>query len=174
VAAIGVLGVLLEGPGRGVDGIHLVQGPVVLREDHDVRLIGAVDPEIVKAARAEPPIGRHRAGRVHAGQGAALDQGDQLVGDVGLVERAGHGPRAGDPRVDQRVTIFIEERIASGTDAKGRPLRRGDRPELSVGRARYGTSVGAKRRLVVRIDLAVIQREQEVGAIEEPLVRQRR
>ena len=49
---------------------------------------------------------------VDAGEGAALDQRDQLVGDVGLRGGARGGARAVDARVDLRVAVLVQQRVA--------------------------------------------------------------
>ena len=129
-------GVLLERAGRGVARVHLIERPVVLREHHHVRLVRAVGAKVVEAPRPQVAVRRHRAGDVDAGERAALNQRDQLVGDVGLGGGAGGGARPVDARVELRVSVLVQDRVAGGVEPVGRALGGDHRAELAVRRFR--------------------------------------
>src|SRR5205085_7542271 len=65
-------------------------------------------------------------------------------------------------RVDLRVAVFVQNRVAVRVEA-GRRARGGDR----------GGELAVERDLFVRVDLAVVEREQDVGAVDEAAVGQR-
>ena len=165
VARVGA-GVLLERAGRGVGGVDLVQRPVVLREHDDVRLVGAVRADVVEPPRPQGSVGGQRARDVDAGEGAALDQRHQLVRDVGLRRRARGRARPVDVGVDLGVAVLVQERVAGGGETARRALGGDDGGELAVGGRRAARAVRAERDLLVRVDLAVVEREEDVRAVE--------
>ena len=80
------------------------------------------------------------------------------------------GAGAGDDGVDLRVAVLVEQRVARGVEPHRRTQRRHQRGQLAVG---VRAPLRAEDHLVVRVDLAVIEREEDVGAVEQVLVGER-
>ncbi len=179
VPAVGKLRVVDERPGLGVGGVDLVQRPVVDRKDDDVGLIRAAAAEVVEGPGPQGAVGGHGARDVEAHDLPRLDQRQQRVRDLCLARGARVGAGAGHARVDQRVAVLVQDRVVGGRDAGGRALRRDQRAELAVRERRHAGRVGAlsaaaEHDLVVSVDLAVVEREQDVGRVEQRLFLQRR